>query len=86
MTALILAWLVLGLVAGLVAGTVVYGAGRGPLANVGIGIGGALVGGWIFSAFGLPGFDGLNIYSLLVATTGATLLMVVFRAFSRIFR
>ncbi len=86
MAVLILSWLVLGLVAGFVASTVVYGMGRGPVANAGIGICGVVVGGWVFTAFGLPGFDGLDIYSLLVATIGATLLVAAFRSFSHIFR
>lgn len=82
----VMAWVVLGLVAGFVAGTVVNGAGRGPFVNTAVGVGGAVIGGLGFQLIGLPGFDGMNIYSLLVATVGATALLGVSRAISHIFR
>ena len=76
----ILAWLVLGLISGFIASKIVNKTGEGVLMDIVLGVVGALVGGWLFSAFGHSGVTGLNIYSLLVAVIGAVLLLVVYHA------
>lgn len=42
-----------------------------------------IVGGWLFNTFGMAGGPGFNLYSLLVAIVGATLLLVLYHAVSR---
>ena len=50
-------------------------ARMGALANIVVGIVGALIGGWIMSAIGGPGVTGFNITSLIVAVLGAVVLL-----------
>ena len=76
----ILAWIVLGLIAGFVASKIVNKQGEGLLLDIILGIIGALVGGWLFHAFGAAGVTGLNLYSLLVAVAGAVVVLVVYHA------
>jgi uncharacterized membrane protein YeaQ/YmgE (transglycosylase-associated protein family) len=75
-------WILMGLLAGWIAGQVTRGRGFGCLADIVIGIVGAVIGGWIFSRLGIAtaqwGFWG----SLAAATVGAVLLVAVARLFS----
>ena len=48
-----------------------------------LGIVGAFVGGWLFQGFGHAGVNGLNVHSILVATVGAIILLVVYHAIRR---
>ncbi len=76
----IIAWLVLGLVAGFLGSKIVNKTGEGLLADIVIGIVGALVGGFIFTQFGSQGVTGFNLWSLLVAVVGSVVLLVVWHA------
>ncbi len=49
----IFAWIILGLVAGFVASKIVNRTGEGVVIDVLLGIGGAMIGGWLFNVFGL---------------------------------
>ncbi len=44
-----------------------------------LGIAGALVGGFIASALGFGGVNGLNIWSIVIAILGAILLLFIYR-------
>jgi uncharacterized membrane protein YeaQ/YmgE (transglycosylase-associated protein family) len=44
-----------------------------------IGIAGAFVGGFVFSLFGGSGVTGFNIWSIVVATIGAIILLAIYR-------
>jgi uncharacterized membrane protein YeaQ/YmgE (transglycosylase-associated protein family) len=79
----IIAWIVLGLIAGFIASKIVNKSGEGALLDILLGIVGAIVGGWLFNAFGMAGVSGLNIYSLLVAVVGAVVFLVVYHALRR---
>ena len=74
----ILAWIVLGLISGFIASKIVNKRGEGLLLDIVLGIIGALVGGWLFHAFGAAGVTGLNLYSLLVAVAGAVVVLVMY--------
>lgn len=52
----------------------------GILATILIGIGGGVVGGGIVSFLGGVGTTGLNVWTIVVATMGAVLLLFVYRA------
>ena len=41
---------------------------------------GAAIGGFVFNRFGGSGVNGFNLYSLLVATMGAVILLVIYKA------
>ena len=79
----VIAWIVLGLIAGFIASKIVNKAGEGALLDIVLGIIGAVVGGWLFNMFGMPGVTGLNIYSMLVAVLGAVVVLVVYHALFR---
>lgn len=69
-------WIVLGAIAGWLASLIMgRNAQMGLLANIIVGIVGALIGGFIMNFFGQSGTTGFNLWSLLVATLGAILLL-----------
>jgi uncharacterized membrane protein YeaQ/YmgE (transglycosylase-associated protein family) len=78
-----LAWIVLGLIAGFIGSKLVNKSGEGALLDIGLGIVGACVGGWLFNAFGMVGVTGLNIYSMVVAVVGAVVVLVLYHAIAR---
>ena len=79
----IVAWIILGLIAGFVASKIVNRTGEGVILDVLLGIGGAVVGGWLFHIFGMTGVTGLNLYSMFVATIGAAVFLVVYHGLFR---
>jgi uncharacterized membrane protein YeaQ/YmgE (transglycosylase-associated protein family) len=79
----IIAWIVLGLIAGFIASKIVNKSGEGALLDIVLGIVGALVGGFLFQTFGMPGVTGMNIYSILVAVVGATVFLLIYHAIVR---
>ena len=79
----ILSWIVLGLIAGFIASKIVNKQGEGLLLNIVLGVVGAEVGGWVFRLFGMSGVTGLNVYSLLVATLGAVILLFAYHQLIR---
>ncbi len=69
-----------GLLAGWIAGKISRGRGFGCIANVILGLIGALLGGWIFTRLGFWG--GGFLFSLAAATVGAVVLVAIARLFS----
>lgn len=67
----IIAWVVLGLIAGFISSKLMNGRGEGGFLDIVLGVVGAVVGGFLFNLVGASGVDGFNIYSLIVATVGA---------------
>ena len=78
----ILAWLILGLVSGFIASKLVNRTGSGIVMDLLLGVVGAFVGGFLFTRFGHAGVSGLNLYSFMVATLGAVVVLVVYHALS----
>ena len=79
----ILAFIVVGLIAGLLAKLVMPGDDPGGLIMTTlIGIAGAFVGGLILQFLGGAGVTGFNIWSILVATLGAVILLAIYRLFA----
>jgi uncharacterized membrane protein YeaQ/YmgE (transglycosylase-associated protein family) len=79
----IIAWIVLGLIAGFIGSKLVNKQGEGFFLDIALGIVGAVVGGWLFSLFGMHGVTGLNVYSLIVAVIGAVVFLVIYHAIRR---
>jgi uncharacterized membrane protein YeaQ/YmgE (transglycosylase-associated protein family) len=71
----IIAWIVLGLIAGFIASKIYAGSGQGLLLDIVLGIVGAVVGGYLFTALGASGITGFNIYSMIVAIIGAVVVL-----------
>ena len=78
----VLAWMVLGLIAGLVASNILTRSGQGLLLDLVLGVVGAVVGGFLFTAIGATGITGFNLYSMLVAIVGAIVVLWAYHAFS----
>ena len=76
----LIGWLIVGLIAGWIAGKVSRGRGFGCIANIILGLIGAVLGGWIFTKLGVLG--GGLIYSIAAATLGAVILVAIARLFS----
>lgn len=74
----ILAWIVLGLIAGFIGSKIVNKTGEGFLLDIVVGVVGAVVGGWLFQAFGASGVSGVNIYSLMVAIVGSVVVLFLY--------
>ncbi len=79
----VLTWIVLGLVAGFIGSKIVNRRGEGFLLDIILGIVGAVVGGWLFSALGGHGVTGFNLYSIFVAAVGAIIVLVIYHALFR---
>jgi uncharacterized membrane protein YeaQ/YmgE (transglycosylase-associated protein family) len=76
----IISWIVLGLVVGVIAKWLHPGDDPGGIfVTIGLGIGGAFVGGFLASALGLGSVTGFNLGSLAIATGGAVLLLFGYR-------
>lgn len=74
----ILVWLVLGLVVGYVLSRIVNTSGEGLLRDILIGIGGALVGGSLFTTLGSVAVIRFSFWSLIVALVGAVVALLVY--------
>lgn len=79
----IISWLVLGGLSGWIASIIMKkNASMGILANIVVGVVGALIGGFIASLFGLGSVTGLNIFSVLISIAGACLFLWLVRLIS----
>ncbi|MFC7739220.1 GlsB/YeaQ/YmgE family stress response membrane protein [Roseomonas sp. GCM10028921] len=76
----IIGWLVLGLIAGFIASKIYAGSGQGAVVDIILGVIGAVVGGFLFNAFGAAGVTGFNIYSMIVAIVGAVVVLWIYHA------
>ena len=74
----ILAWIVLGLVAGFIASLLVNRRGGNLLLDLLLGVVGAFAGGFIVTRLGYGGVSGLNLYSIIVATLGAVVVLFLY--------
>jgi uncharacterized membrane protein YeaQ/YmgE (transglycosylase-associated protein family) len=70
-------WIIFGALAGWIASMIMGANARmGALANIVVGIVGALIGGFLMTnVFGAQGVTGFNLTSLLVAVAGAVILL-----------
>lgn len=80
----LVSWIIVGALAGWIASMITgnnekMGAGK----NIIVGVLGALVGGFIMNTvFGIAGFTGFNIWSVLVSIVGAVILLLIVNAFT----
>lgn len=80
----LLVWLIVGAIAGFLAGLVVKGYGFGAVGNIVVGIVGAVIAGWLLPQLGLSFSVGSPIItSILYATIGAIVLLIVIGLFRR---
>jgi uncharacterized membrane protein YeaQ/YmgE (transglycosylase-associated protein family) len=78
----LIVWLIVGALSGSLGGTVVTGkwAGLGRWSSLGVGLVGALIGGLIFSLFGIwPGLDAIaiSLRDIIAAFVGSLIFLLV---------
>lgn len=77
-----LSWILVGALAGWIASMIMKTDEKmGALANIIVGIIGALIGGWVVGLFGINVMDGaLRIESILTAILGSVILLAIVKA------
>ena len=78
----IVLWIVLGALAGWLAG-VFMKSDQGTLGDIVLGIIGSFVGGFVMNFFGQPGVTGFNLYSVIVSSLGAAIVIYLGRILRR---
>lgn len=78
----LLSWIIVGGLAGILAKWIM-GGDMGCLLTIVLGVVGALIGGFLMSLLGYGGVNGVNIWSVVVATLGAVVLLGVARLLRR---
>lgn len=79
----ILATIVVGIIAGWLAGVIVKRESGSILIDMLIGLVGSFVGGFIMEQLGYAGLTGFNIWSILVSTLGAVVVLVIWKLVRR---
>jgi uncharacterized membrane protein YeaQ/YmgE (transglycosylase-associated protein family) len=74
-------FIIVGLVAGWLAGVIMKGGGYGVIGDIVVGVVGALIGGYLFSAMGLAA--GGLLGAILIALIGAIILIALLRLIKR---
>jgi uncharacterized membrane protein YeaQ/YmgE (transglycosylase-associated protein family) len=77
------AWIVLGLITGFVGSRIINRTGEGKLLDILLGVVGAVLAGWLFNIYGMPGVTGFQVNSLVVSVIGAVGLLVIYHLFFR---
>jgi uncharacterized membrane protein YeaQ/YmgE (transglycosylase-associated protein family) len=78
----IILWIIFGAIVGWIASMVMESRG-GLVADIVVGVIGAVIGGFIMSLFGDTGVNGFTLYSFLVALLGACVLLAIVKALRR---
>lgn len=77
----IISWIVMGLIVGLLAKFIMPGKDpKGFIITILLGIGGGLLGGYLGTVMGLGTVTGFDLKSILIATGGAIILLLIYRA------
>jgi uncharacterized membrane protein YeaQ/YmgE (transglycosylase-associated protein family) len=80
----LVSWVIVGALADLLAKWIMPGSGPGGfLVTVLVGMAGASIGGFFVGILGGTGATGFNIWSILVATFGAVILLFVYGLITR---
>jgi len=77
----LLAWIISGILAGWLTGLVMKGRGYGLIGDLVVGLLGGVIGGWLFSLFGLTARSWPG--EILVAVIGGVVLVAVVRVLRR---
>jgi len=77
----IISWIVMGLIVGLLARFIIPGKDpQGFIITILLGIGGGLLGGYLGTVLGLGTVTGFDLKSILIATGGAIIILLIYRA------
>ncbi len=75
-------WIIVGLIAGFLAGKLMRGSGFGVIGDIVIGILGAILGSWLVGVLGIH-VPGGRLWTIIIATIGAVILVAISRLFKR---
>ena len=76
--------IVIGVIAGWITGKLMKGGGYGFWGDLGLGLLGALVGGWLSSILlGVDLTSGFNLTTLVVSVIGAVVVVMIYRLVTR---
>lgn len=78
-------FIIVGVVAGFLASKVMKGKGFGLIFNLLVGVGGAILGGWLFGQFGISAGTGL-VSTLITAFIGGIVLLFIINIFKNIIK
>ena len=76
----VISWIILGVIAGFIGSKIVNKAGSGFVMDLCLGVVGAVVGGFLATRLGFGDVSGVNIYSIVVATIGAIIVLFIYHA------
>ena len=80
----LISWILVGAIAGVLAKWIMPGEGPGGfIITIILGMAGASIGGFVVGILGGTGATGFNIWSILVATLGAIILLFVYGLIAR---
>ncbi len=80
----IISWIILGALAGWISSMIMNtNESMGAFANIGVGVIGALIGGYVMNFFNRAGVNSLNLYSLGVALLGSVILLAIYKAITK---
>jgi uncharacterized membrane protein YeaQ/YmgE (transglycosylase-associated protein family) len=80
----IISWIVMGLIVGLLAKFIMPGKDpQGFIITILLGIGGGLLGGYIGTRLGLGSVTGFDLRSILIATGGAVIILLIYRGLKK---
>jgi len=80
----LISWILMGLIAGALGKWIMPGDDPGGIiVTILLGIGGALLGGWIGSLLGIGTVNSFSLGSILLAVAGALLILFLYRKFAR---
>lgn len=80
----IFSWIIFGLIAGLLGKALMPGKDPGGwIITILLGIGGAILGGFLATLLGFGNVSGFNLYSFLIAILGSLILLWLYRMFKR---
>ncbi len=80
----LISWILVGAIAGVLAKRIMPGEGPGGfIITIILGMAGASIGGFVVGILGGTGATGFNIWSILVATLGAIILLFVYGLIAR---
>ncbi len=71
-------WITVGLIMGFLASKLIIRTGEGLARDIGLGIAGAVIGGWLFAALSTSEAIGLDVFGLVVSLAGAAAMLVIY--------
>lgn len=71
-------WIVAGLIVGFLASKLIVRTGHGLPRDLGLGVAGAVLAGWLFAALTTPDATDMSVFGLVVTLAGAGAALVVY--------